>query len=104
LAREFGVLDRQSIEDLPFSVWLDHFQDELLEPFLDRRIDTQAFLITRVLAAVIQVQLTPTEEMFLISAPLSAAARATAAGEETAEPLDGFQIGMAAAGWPSYTE
>ena len=64
------MIDLDEIGHRPFSFWVRWYQHEANEPFLDRRLDLQAFLICRVLAGVIHQQITPTEEMFTLSAPL----------------------------------
>ena len=64
---QFGVVDLTEVDDLPFAVLARWFFAEQHVPFIDRRIEEIAFLACRVLAGVIQHQLTPTPEMFRLS-------------------------------------
>ena len=65
-----SILDLDEVDQLPFSLWLRWYQHELKEPFSDRRSDTLAFLSASVFSAIIHAQITPTFEMFNLSAPL----------------------------------
>lgn len=100
---QFGILNPREIDDLPFSTWAHWYQHEQAEPWLDRRVDAQAFLICRVLSEVIHTQAQPVQEMFQLSASLD---RATDPDSEEDDPdspdLTTFAVNMGAAGFSTY--
>ena len=61
------IVDLDEVDDLPFSVLARWFDAEQEVPFLDRRIELTAYLMCRVLHAVIQHAVVPDPEMFVLS-------------------------------------
>ena len=67
---QFGILDLDDVDELPFSVLGRWYFAELEVQFLDRRLEEIAFLSCRVLHMVFNNLGTPGPEMFQLSPKL----------------------------------